>query len=98
MEQLFLQGINLDKLLDKIGELIDKRLNLNETKAKEISKFLSRKETATILKISLPTLHDWTKIGLIQSYKIGNRVLYKVAEIEEAVKKVSTIKHRRAIL
>lgn len=46
----------------------------------------SRKETARILNISLPTLHLFTKEGIIRAYRIGNRVLYKQEDIENALK------------
>ena len=45
----------------------------------------SRKETARILNISLPTLHLFTKEGSIRAYRIGNRVLYKSEDIENAL-------------
>ena len=45
----------------------------------------SRKETAKILSISLPTLHLFTKEGIIRAYRIGNRVLYKQEDIENAL-------------
>ena len=53
---------------------------------KEIDKDLkSRKETARILSISLPTLHHFTKEGIIRAFRIGNRVLYKQQDIENAL-------------
>lgn len=54
---------------------------------------LTRKETADKLKISLVTLNDWTKRGLIQSYLIGGRVLYKESEIEASLYKTQTVKY-----
>jgi hypothetical protein len=56
-------------------------------------KLLTRKETADKLKISLVTLNDWTKRGMIQSYLIGGRVLYKDSEIEGSLHKVRTVKY-----
>lgn len=47
---------------------------------------LSRKETAKKLSISLPTLHLFTKEGIIRAYRIGNRVLYKQEDINNALK------------
>jgi len=55
-------------------------------------KLLTRKETSDKLKISLVTLNDWTKRGLIQSYIIGGRVLYKDSEIEASLYKTQTVK------
>lgn len=56
-------------------------------------KLLTRKETADKLKISLVTLNDWTKRGLIQSYLIGGRVLYKDSEIEKSLYQVKIVKY-----
>ncbi|MFD2200179.1 helix-turn-helix domain-containing protein [Shivajiella indica] len=54
--------------------------------------FLSRKETAKRLKTSLVSLRSWTKAGLIKSYVIGGRVLYKESDIEAALTEVKTVK------
>jgi excisionase family DNA binding protein len=56
------------------------------------TKFLTRKKTAEILNISLVTLNDWAKRGLIKSYTIGGRVLYKESEVEESLNEVKTVK------
>lgn len=56
-----------------------------ETTQVDNTKLLTRAETALILQISLPTLHDYTKRGLIKSYRIGTKIRYKVLEIEEAL-------------
>lgn len=45
-------------------------------------RFLTRIETAKKLIISLPTLHSYTQKGILKSYKIGVRVLYKKSEVE----------------
>ena len=95
--QILLNGINVDELLEMIGKLLDAKLNVSATKESKVA-LLSRAEVATLLKISLPTLHDWTKLGWLQSYKIGNRVLYKLEEVEEALKKTIINKHKKYIL
>lgn len=48
--------------------------------------YLTRKQVASLLQISLPTLHQYTKQGLINSYKIGTKVRYKTSEIDEALR------------
>lgn len=99
MEQIFLNGINVEQLLERIGKLLDSRLESTTPKKTETqSHYLSRPEVAKLLKISLPTLHDWTKLKWLQSYKIGNRVLYKLEEVEEAIKKTAIQKHKKPIL
>lgn len=52
-------------------------------------KYLTRKETAVELKISLPTLNEYTKRNLITGYRFGVRVLYKQCEIETALTKMN---------
>ena len=93
---LFLNGIKLNELLDKIGQVIESRLEkIQHPSPKNQSGYLSRREVALALQISLPTLNEWTKLGWLQSYKMGNRVLYKADEVELAVSKVSTYKYKK---
>ncbi len=54
-----------------------------ETQSK--SEILTRQEASKKLKISLPTLGDWTKRGLLKSYTIGGRIFYKSDELEKAL-------------
>jgi len=43
----------------------------------------------------LPTLNDWSKLGRLQSYKMGNRVLYKKHEVENSLHQVATLKFKK---
>jgi excisionase family DNA binding protein len=54
---------------------------------------LTRRETADKLKVSLVTLNDWTRRGMIQSHIIGGRVLYKASEVEKALHPVKSVKY-----
>lgn len=61
---------------------------------KEISKsstpkYLTRNQVAEMLSISLTTLWRYTKIGIVSSYQIGNRVLYDQKEVQFAVIKLN---------
>jgi len=96
MEQIFLNGINVEQLLEEIGKLLDSRLNNTAPQKTQIqTQYLSRKEVCVLLKISFPTLSERTKTGMLQSYKIGNRVLYKLSEVEEAINKLSFYRYKR---
>jgi hypothetical protein len=46
------------------------------------SDLLSRDDTCKYFGISKPCLHDWTRKGILKSYKVGGRVFYKRKEIE----------------
>ena len=96
-KQILLNGINLNQLLEEFGKLIDSRLDkkLTQQSIKDQTEFITRKEVSSILKISLPTLHEWTKSGLIQSYKIRSRVLYKLDEIQTKISELATYKFKK---
>jgi hypothetical protein len=66
-------------------------LNLKET----TPRFLTRQEVATLLKISLPTLNEYTRTGIIKGSRVGSRILYDEVSIREAVKDIPTIRYRR---
>ena len=55
----------------------------------------TRKQVSKELHISLPTLNDLSKNGVIKSYKIQGRVLYKWEDVLLAVKEVRTLKYKR---
>ena len=93
MEQtIILQGLTADQFFTKLDEIIKNRVEITLKEAlkegsKKKTQYISRKEVCEIVKISLPTLHQWTKDGLLISYKIGNRVLFKSDEVDESLTK-----------
>lgn len=48
---------------------------------------LSRNETAEFLKVTLVTLSDWSKRGLIKAHYLGGRVYYVKGELIRALAK-----------
>lgn len=76
----------LDQRFKTINNQLSERFKLKEKNQLE---YLSRKETAKLLKVSLVTLNDWSKRGLVKPYYMGKRVLYKKEEIINSVEKVN---------
>jgi hypothetical protein len=98
MKQIHINEISIDELLIRLSELIDaKRSQTILINSDKQNHYLTRIEVSKILKISLPSLTAYTKQGWLQSYKIGNRVLYKPEEIDLAIQKLSTYKHKRIL-
>jgi excisionase family DNA binding protein len=66
------------------------KINLqSEEKQTSVSEeviYLSRKETAARLKISLPTLWNLTRKGEIKAHRVGRRVLYRIENVDAVVK------------
>ncbi|MHB8259921.1 MAG: helix-turn-helix domain-containing protein [Bacteroidia bacterium] len=91
MEQIILSGLTVEQFGQIIGDKVKEVLEQKEQAKKQVppsikeEKFISRKETAKLLHISLPTLNEWTKEGTLKSYRIGTRVLYKPDEVIETV-------------
>jgi excisionase family DNA binding protein len=49
---------------------------------KEPTVWITRKNASELLGVSLVTIHNWTKDGIIIAYKIGNRVRFKRSDLE----------------
>jgi excisionase family DNA binding protein len=54
------------------------------------TEFLSRKQVAHILGITLPTLNSYTKTGKVSAYRIGRRIRYKRNEVEKSLRLIRT--------
>jgi excisionase family DNA binding protein len=93
--QILFTGITVNDLLLQIGQIIDAKISNLPPKENHQSGYLSRKEVAKLLKITLPTLHDWTKLGYLKAYKIGTRVLYKESEVIKTLENVPSFKHKK---
>lgn len=53
-------------------------------KPKEPPRYLTKNETAELLKVDLSTLYNWQKKGVLLPIQIGGRVYYKADDIEAA--------------
>lgn len=75
---------------DQIASLFEGLQNqLSEIKQnfepKVPAEYLTRNEVAEMLKCDLSTVHNWTKKGKLKPYSIGNRIYYKLREVEAAL-------------
>lgn len=91
---IILQSIDSDGLKNIIGQVFDEKMQLLKT-ADSKENFLTRHEVAKKLRISLPTLNEFTKNGRITGYRIGGRVLYKESEIEASLCQIVASKYKR---
>ena len=94
MSQIILNGMTTEQLKELFCEVLREQLLFPSKKQKlgidssievDHTKLLTKAETAQILQISLPTLHDYTKRGLIKSYRLGTKIRYKFQEVEESL-------------
>ena len=86
-------SIELSEFKNMLEEAVSKQLKCfvpNQNVEQKQNQLLTRKQTADFLCISLPTLHDWTKTGIVKAHRIGNRVLYKIDEINNSLNQINT--------
>ena len=80
-------GITPEELKESI--LVDVRAELKQLAQNfqpvQPPEYLTRQETAKILKVSLVTLSDWNKKKILQPYRLGSLIRYKQSEIEQAL-------------
>lgn len=79
---VLIHNVTLDDFFDKFRSTIREEIQLTTSQKKEDPQYLTRKEAAKFLKISVPTLHSYTKTGRLNGYRIGRRVLYKMEDLE----------------
>ena len=99
-KEVFFSSVCYDEFRNDIKEIF-----LNEAKnlingltppANDTPELLTRKETAKNLGISLVTLNEWTKTGVIPAKRIGGSVRYEKHAVVDSLKDIETIKYRRA--
>ena len=87
--------VTKEDLTNTIASVLKEQLEaLSVVDQNNQTEYLTRKEVAKLLGISLPTLSDWSKRGVVPSYRIQSRVRYVKAEVLECLEKVNTIKYR----
>jgi excisionase family DNA binding protein len=76
--QILLNGISVDELIARLkSELIPAPAIAIET----TEDFITVKEVARLLGISLVTVHAWKKAGKLKYYRFGTRIRFKKSEI-----------------
>lgn len=84
MEKQIFSSISIDELRTVISEtVIDevKKLLLPKQQEPESSVLLTRNDASKILGVSLVTLNEWQKSGLIPAYRINTRIRFKRDEV-----------------
>lgn len=94
MNTLQIQNFSVDELKTIIEETVEKHIQSLIPKPKPELLYLTRKETANKLGVSLVTLHKWTKDGVLKGHHINTRVRYRNDEVERAFRVIESTKNR----
>ena len=85
MKQICFEVYSKEELLKDIDELIKKHFaTINKSFEEDTLK--THKEVATYFSISMSTLRQWIKTGILPSYRIGTKVRFKKKEVVAALK------------
>jgi len=94
--QILIQKVTLPELQEMFSDLLEQYLSTPTTgEVKKISSVLTRKDAAKMLNVSLPTLHFWTKEGIVKGTRIGSRIRYRLSDLESALVDIETFKYKR---
>jgi excisionase family DNA binding protein len=96
MEPFILHSTPLKDFQDMIGEIVEEKLRqLRDEKPDKVNEeYLTRREVCERIRVSYATLHSYTKEGLLKSYKIGGRVLYRQDEVEQSLQTIQAKKYQ----
>ncbi len=85
------QGIEAKEILNRFNNLEKSLQEIKEATTEQYpqNKLLTRKEVSDYLKISIMTVHNWTRNGILTAYRIGNKLRYKQSEIDTALNTIN---------
>lgn len=86
-ETFFISGLTPQEFKKMLIEALEQVIEPSKSAESRSIELLTRKETAKLLRISLPTLADWTKQGLIHAIPMGRRIFYSASEIQNVLEK-----------
>ncbi|MCT4118349.1 helix-turn-helix domain-containing protein [Elizabethkingia anophelis] len=84
MENNFIQFSQIT--VEELGQFIEEKIasaikKHTITSKSEERPLYTRKETADLLDVSLTTLHNWNKAGILNAKKMGSRVYYSKEDV-----------------
>lgn len=87
--------LSTDDLKDIIRTSVSEALKDNQTPQpstpKDQPEYLTRRQAANVLHLSLTTLDTYTRIGILKAKKVGHRVLYRASDINDSLSGKTTI-------
>lgn len=78
-----------DSLSLKLDSLLQEFKALKENLHQQPTEYLTRHEVASLLKVDISSVHNYTKRGTLQAYQTNGRVLYKRSEVEQSIVKLN---------
>ena len=87
MEKRLIVTLDIEELKRIIEDCLKDANTAQEQDKIEEDTLLQRTEVAKLFGVSLVTLNQWRKEGIIKRHKIKSRVFFKKSEVMQALKK-----------
>lgn len=98
MDQIILTPTTKQELITEITESILAGFSalMKESREEELNskEWLTARDTERFLKISNVTRWNWTRGGILKSYKVGSRIRYRKDEVLNALMNIEARKNR----
>jgi excisionase family DNA binding protein len=95
LSPFFLSLCESQEFKEVLKSTIIQALNEREVPPEPTPIFHTKKEAAKYLRISLPTLDSYIRMGFLEASRIGDRVLISQEAINKALKAMPTWKYKQ---
>ena len=88
MKTITYVGLDPNQHIQAITDNVENRLFIRLSKFitdNAPKRYLSADEVCKRFGVTKPTIHEWRKREILQSYKLGSKIYYRLDEIENAM-------------
>lgn len=93
-EVILMSPDQIQKYFDDMVQKVEFLIKNSHQKEVASNEWLTAKEVCILLKISLTSLHDWSKKGIIQKHRIGDRIRFRHDEIIGSLQRMEAKRKR----
>ena len=90
MHIIVLTPDQLQTYFDYMIHKVEAILKVSQQQQITSKEWLTAPEVATLLKISLTSIHQWSKDGRLKKHKIGNRIRFRHDEVLESLTRIES--------
>ena len=92
---VMITNVTPDELTEKIRTILREELGrANTLSPDDSSRYLTRRQVADKLDLSLPTVDKYSVLGILKGYRIGTRVLFREREVDDAVTQMLVVNRK----
>ena len=92
---LQVETIEAGQLLNEFGEIKNSLSEIKEFLQNRPVEIMKREAVAKFFGVSLTTIHDWVKKGILTKHQTGHLVYFKRSEVERALVEIKPKKANR---